>query len=323
MHPSITDVLGVLVGHVTDERGATGCTVVLAPEGGMPCAAFVKGRATGSRELDACRPDSLAGRVDAIVLCGGSAFGLAAADGVMRWLESRKRGFAVGPGVIPIVPAAVIFDLMPLGVFDARPTPEMGMQACGAAQTFVPEGSVGAGTGATVGKAVGPGRAMKGGVGSWAVRSGDVVVGALAVVNAFGDVTDEKGAIIAGARKEAGGFVGSAAYLARGGMTTGALSPPYRTSSGHNTTLVVVATNAKLGRVQLSGVAKAGGDALARRIVPIGSAFDGDVVFACCAGTAEAPPIQVEQMAREAVEMAVERGVRLAKGREGVPGLAD
>ena len=323
MFPSITDVLGVLVGHSTDERGATGCTVVLAPERGMPCSAYVKGRATGTRELQACRPDALAGRVDAIVLCGGSAYGLAAADGVMRWLESRKRGFAVGPGVIPIVPAAVIFDLMPLGMFDARPTPEMAMQACGSASTTVLEGSVGAGTGATVGKAVGPKHAMKGGVGSWSVRSGDVVVGAIAVVNAFGDVYDDKGAIIAGARKEAGGFVNSAAYLGRGGMTAGALSPPYRTSASHNTTLVVIATNAKVGRVQLTGVAKAGGDGLARRIVPVGSPFDGDVIFACSAGQVEATPIQVEQMAREATEMAVERGVKLAKGREGIPGLAD
>src|SRR5262245_14725254 len=127
MFPSITDVLGVLVGHASDERGATGCTDVLAPEGGMPCTVHVKGRATGTREMHACRPEALAGRVDAIVLTGGSAYGLASADGAMRWLESRKRGFAVGPGVIPIVPAAVIFDLMPLGMFDARPTPEMGM----------------------------------------------------------------------------------------------------------------------------------------------------------------------------------------------------
>ena len=323
MSPAVTDVLGLLVGHATDEHGGTGCTVVLAPEGGMPCAVFVKGRATGSRELDTCRPESLAARVDAIVLCGGSAFGLAAADGVMRWLESRRRGFAVGPGVIPIVPAAVIFDLMPCGLFDARPTPEMGMQACGAAQTFVAEGSVGAGTGATVGKVVGPKNAMKGGVGSWSVRAGDVAVGALAVVNAFGDVTDEKGTVLAGARNESGGFVHSAAYLAKGGMTAGALSPPYRTSIGHSTSLVVIATNAALGRVQLGGVARAGGDALSRRIVPIGTTFDGDVVFACSAGAAEAPPIQVEQMAREAVEMAVERAVRLAKGRDGIPGLAD
>ncbi|HWO87795.1 MAG TPA: P1 family peptidase, partial [Gemmatimonadales bacterium] len=172
MNPSLTDVLGILVGHATDEKGGTGCTVVLAPEGGMPCGVFVRGRATGSRELDACRPDSLAGRVDAIALCGGSAFGLAAADGVMRWLESRKRGFTVGPGVVPIVPAAVVFDLLPCGTFNARPSPEMGMQACGAAATLVPEGSVGAGTGCTVGKALGPKMAMKGGVGTWSVRAG-------------------------------------------------------------------------------------------------------------------------------------------------------
>ncbi|MFI5206803.1 MAG: P1 family peptidase [Gemmatimonadales bacterium] len=323
MFPSITDVRGILVGHATDERGGTGCTVVLSPEGGMPCTVFVKGRATGTRELHACRPEALAGRVDAIVLTGGSAYGLAAADGVVRWLESRRRGFAVGPGVIPIVPAAVIFDLMPCGTFDARPTPEMGMQACGAAQTFVAEGSVGAGTGATVGKVLGAQFAMKGGVGTASVRAGDLVVGALAIVNAFGDVTDETGTVIAGARKEGGGFAQSAAYLAKGGMTAGALSPPYRTSASHNTTLVVIATNAKLGRLQLGGVAQAAGDALARRIVPVGTAFDGDLCFACSAGALEAPPIQVEQMAREATEAAVERGVRTAKGRDGVPGLAD
>ncbi len=324
MFPSITDVFGVLVGQVTDEAGGTGCTVVLAPESGMPCTAFVKGRATGSRELDACRPDSLAGRVDAIVLTGGSAYGLAAADGVARWLESRKRGFVVGPGVVPIVPAAVIFDLLPCGRFDARPTPEMGMQACGAASTTVAEGSVGAGTGATVGKALGPLKAMKGGVGTWSVRGGDVIVGALAVVNAFGDVTDEKGAILAGARKDAGGFVGVASWLAKGGLTQGAIAPPYRTSSGgHHTTLVVVVTNVALGRLALGNVARAAGDGLARRILPVGTMFDGDVIFACAAGTIEAPPIQVEMLAREAAEMAVERAVRLAKGRDGIPGLAD
>lgn len=323
MFPSLTDVFGVMVGHATDEPGGTGCTVVLAPESGMACTALVKGRATGSRELEACRPDSLAGRVDAIVLTGGSAYGLAVADGVMRWLESRRRGFAVGPGVVPIVPAAVIFDLLPCGLFDSRPTAETGMQACGAAGTVVAEGSVGAGTGATVGKALGPSRAMKGGVGSWALRSGDVVVGVLVVVNAFGDVTDEKGEIIAGARKDAGGFVGTAEYLARGGLTQGAIAPPHRISSGQSTTLAVVATNAGLSRQQLGGVAAAACDAYARRIVPVGTRFDGDVVFACSAGTVEATPIQIEQLARQATEAAIERAVRTARGRDGIPGLAD
>lgn len=322
MPPSLTDVTGILVGHATDQSGGTGCTVVLAPESGMPCTAFVRGRATGTREIDACRPESLAGRVDAIVLTGGAAYGLAAADGVARWLEAHQRGFSVGPGLVPIVPAAVIFDLLPFGRFDARPTPQMGGTACETASKVVAEGSVGAGTGATVGKALGPMSAMKGGVGTWSVRYGEVVVGAIAVVNAFGDVTDSAGKIIAGARSDGGGFVGTAAYLAKGGLTRGALSPPHRISH-HNTTLVVVATNASLNRLELRGVAQAAVDGMARRIMPVGSAFDGDIVFAGSAGTVQALPIQVEQMAREATEMAVERGVRLAKGRDGVPGLSD
>ena len=317
MPPSITDVPGILVGHATDAVGATGCTVVLGPPDGMPCTVFVRGRATGSRELDACRPESLAGRVDAIVLTGGSAYGLAAADGVMRWMEQRGRGFKIGVGVVPIVPAAVVFDLMPLGRFAARPTPEMGAAACAAAATTVPEGSVGAGTGTTVGKALGIEHAMKGGVGSWAERVGEVVVGAIAVVNAFGDVLDAGGRVLAGARREDGSFAGAAAFLAGGGKPDGSLS------AAHHTTLVVVATSAALDRLALGGVARAGADALARRVLPSGTAVDGDIVFACSAGTTAASAMQVEQMARQATEMAVERAVRAAKGRDGIPGLAD
>ncbi len=317
MSPSITDVPGILVGHATDAPGATGCTVVLAPSSGMPCTAFVRGRATGSRELDACRPESLAGRVDAVVLAGGSAYGLAAADGVMRWMEARGRGFRVGSGVVPIVPAAVVFDLLPLGRFDARPAAEMGAACCDAAGREVAEGSVGAGTGATVGKALGVEWAMKGGVGTWSERGGDVIVGALAVVNAFGDVLDASGRILAGARRERGGFAGSAEYLAGGGVPGGVLR------AAHHTTLVVLATNAALDRLALAGVARAGADALARRVVPSGTAVDGDIVFAGSAGAVAASAFQVEQLARAATEMAVERGVRLARGRDGVPGLAD
>jgi L-aminopeptidase/D-esterase-like protein len=317
MSPSITDVPGILVGQATDQVGATGCTVVLAPPDGMPCTAFVRGRATGSRELDACRPEALAGRVDAVVLTGGSAYGLACVDGVMRWLESRSRGFAIGVGVVPIVPAAVIFDLMPLGRFAARPTPEMGAAACESAGPVVAEGSVGAGTGATVGKALGIAQAMKGGVGTWAIRAGDLVVGALAVVNAFGDVCDASGRIVAGARRPDGSFAGAADYLAGGGRPGGSLG------AAHHTTLAVIATNAGVDRVALGGVARAAADALARRIVPSGSAVDGDIVFACSAGSAAGPPSQVEQLSRAATEVAVERAVRLAKGRDGIPGLAD
>ncbi len=317
MAPSITDIPGVLVGHATDEPGGTGCTVVLAPRDGMPCTAFVRGRATGSRELDTCRPESLAGRVDAILLAGGSAHGLAAADGVARWLTAQGRGYPVGPGTVPIVPAAVVFDLAPCGRFDARPDAALGEAACAAAGRDVAEGSVGAGTGATVGKALGPGRAMKGGVGTWSVRVGDLVVGALAVVNCFGDVTDATGRIIAGARAADGSFADCAAYLAQGGTPFGAL---FR--GAHQTTLVVVATNAALDRLALGGVARAAADGLARRIVPVGTAFDGDILFACSAGAAPGNALQVEQLARQVSETAVERAVRAARGRDGIPGLA-
>jgi L-aminopeptidase/D-esterase-like protein len=317
MCPAITDVPGILVGHATDDAGATGCTVVVGPPDGMPCTAFVRGRATGSRELDACRPESLAGRVDAVVLTGGSAYGLAAADGVARWMEARGRGYRIGGGVVPIVPAAVVFDLLPLGRFDARPTPEMGAAACAAAATPVAEGSIGAGTGTTVGKALGLPWAMKGGVGTWAVRAGEVVVGALAVVNAFGDVLDAAGRILAGARRPDGTFADAAAHLAAGGAPGGAVG------AAHHTTLMVVATSAGLDRLALAGVARAGGDAVARRVVPSGTAVDGDVVFACSAGAVPASPFQVEQLARQAAEMAIERAVRTARGREGIPGLGD
>ena len=317
MTPSITDVPGVLAGHATDAAGGTGCTVVLAPPEGMPCTAFVRGRATGSRELDACRPDSLADRVHAILLTGGSAFGLAAADGVVWWLASRGRGFPTGSGAVPIVPAAVVFDLAPCGCHDARPDAAMGEAACAAAGREVEEGSVGGGTGATVGKALGPARAMKGGVGTWSVRSGDVVVGALVVANCFGDVTDREGRIVAGALNADGTFADGAAYLAAGGTPFGAPA-----DASHQTTLAVVATNVALDRLALGGVARAAADGLARRVVPVGTAFDGDVVFACSAGAAAGAPLQVEQLARLAVETAVERAVRAARGRDGIRGLA-
>lgn len=317
MPPSITDVPGIIVGQATDEPGGTGCTVVLAPHEGMPCTAFVRGRATGSRELDACRPESLAGRVDAILLTGGSAYGLAAADGVVRWLAGQGRGLPVGPLTVPIVPAAVVFDLGPCGRPDARPDMAMGLAACVAAGPDVAEGSVGAGTGATVGKAIGPAAATKGGVGSWAVRAGAVVVGALVVVNAFGDVVDETGAVVAGARREDGSFANAAAYLAAGGTPFGSLE-----GVTHQTTLAVVACNVALDRLALGGVARAAADGMARRIVPVGTAFDGDIVFACSAGRAAGTALQVEQLAREAVETAILRAVRAARGRDGIPGLA-
>src|SRR5436309_10816854 len=220
---NLAAVQGITVGHWTDSQSATGCTVTLAPPGGMRAACALRGRASGTRELDALDPRHLVGHIDAVLLTGGSAYGLGAADGVMRWLKERGRGFPVGPtGVVPIVPTAVIFDfdLAPGSKADRWPTGDDAYRACSAASTEIPEGSVGAGTGATVGKALGPGGAMKGGVGTWAVRAGDVVVSALVVLNAVGNVVDANGRILAGARQGGGGVDGKLVdaldYLSRG-----------------------------------------------------------------------------------------------------------
>src|SRR5581483_9839890 len=238
----ITAVAGLTVGHWTDLERATGCTVVLGPEGGMRAACAVRGRATGTRELDALHPRHLVGRVDAILLVGGSAYGLGAADGVMRWLRERGRGLPVGPaGVVPIVPAAVIFDfdLAPGGRADRWPGPDDAYRACAAASAAVDEGSVG--------------------VGTWALREGEVVVGALVAVNAVGNVVDGAGRVLAGARAPGGGFADALEEFAAGRMPFGPLAA---SGAGRNTTLAVVATNAALDRPGLEGLAHAAGDAL-------------------------------------------------------------
>lgn len=316
--PSLTDVDGLLVGNVTLEDAVTGCTVVLGPPEGMRAAAHVRGRATGTRELDALSPRHIVPRVHAILLTGGSAFGLGAADGVMRWLAERDRGFSVGVAVVPIVPAAVIFDLGPLGRADRWPEPEDGYRACDAAASVVTEGSVGAGTGATVGKVLGPAGAMKGGLGTWSVRRGDLVVGALAVVNAFGDVRDKDGRILAGARKD-GELVDARSFLADGGLPGGSFARP-----ASNTTLVVVGTNALLEQGPLAEVAMMAADALTQCITPAGTQFDGDMVFAVSTGQLpDSSPVAVELLAQDATAIAIERAVRLAKGTPEVPGLAD
>ena len=288
---NLAAVRGISVGHWTDLDRATGCTVVLGPDGGMRASCAIRGRATGTRELDALNPRHLVDRIDAILLTGGSAYGLGAADGVMRWLKERGRGLPVGPaGIVPIVPTAVIFDfdLAPGGKADRWPTADDAYRACAAASHDVPEGSVGAGTGATVGKALGPRAAMKGGVGNWAVSGGDIIVGALVVLNAVGNVLDGSGTILAGARGADGTLMDALTHFARVGQ------------------------------------ALAAGDALARRIVPYGTLFDGDVVFAVStAATAPATPLQAEALAALAVPTAVERAVRLARGIGDIPGLGD
>lgn len=312
--------LGIAVGHATDHDGATGITVVRGVDRGFRCAAAVIGRATGTRELQTATPFHLVDRVDAVVLTGGSAYGLDATAGAMRWMEERGRGHSVGMGVVPIIPAAVIFDLAPLGRFTARPTPEMAYAACETASAAdIAEGSVGAGTGATVGKAAGIAGAMKGGVGIGTARGGDVMTAAVAVVNALGDVRDERGDIIAGARDADGRFLDGARLVAEG-----VVRRKFSDSALQNTTIAVVASSVCLTRVELSQLAQASAAALFRRITPSGTSFDGDVLFAICppegpAGT----PTQVEGLAVRALENAVERAVRLAVGRDGIPGLAD
>lgn len=324
--------LGVAVGHATDTEGATGVTVVRGVDGPLRAGAAIFGRAAGTRELHTVAVDHLVDRIDAVMLTGGSAYGLDAAAGVMRWMEERGRGFAVPGGVVPIVPAAVIFDLVPLGRFDARPTAAMAYEACDVASpNGIGEGSVGAGTGATVGKIAGPARAMKGGLGCSVESNGSWRVGAIAVVNALGDVRDANGDIIAGARADEKSakpfaFVDAARQLTSSGAAASHLGSRLGAAAA-NTTLCAVATDAPLGRVELTQLARAAGAALFRRITPTGTTVDGDVVFALGPALPAAPlgnaTMAIEALAVAALETAIERAVRTAHGRDGVPGLAD
>ena len=302
------DVCGLAIGHSTDAEGATGCTVIRGIDGPFTCAAHVIGRATGTRELALLEPGQLVDRIDAILLAGGSAYGLDAAAGVMRWMEERERGFSVGEGVVPIVPAAVIFDLAPLGRFSARPTPQMAYDACSRAEPDVLEGSVGAGTGATVGKIAGAANSMKGGVGAASAGAGALQVRALAVVNALGDVRNASGVIVAGARREDGEFLDTAAFIAQRDDA----ASRFDEVTGRNTTLCVVSTNATLSHVKLQELARSASAALYRRITPVGTAFDGDMIFATApvAGGVRATSAQVEALACIALESAIERAVQ-------------
>jgi L-aminopeptidase/D-esterase-like protein len=304
---NLAAVPGITVGHTTIEAHGTGCTVVLAPETGMRAAGCVRGRATGTRELDVLDPRHLVERIDAILFTGGSALGLGAADGVMRWLRERGRGLEVGDmGPIPIVPSAVIFDLGNAGKPLGWPSPDDAYRACENATADFAEGSVGVGRGATCGKAAGIEKMIPAGIGSWAVRFGDVIVAALVVVNAVGDVRNAHGELIAAGRGPDGKFVDSQRYLAEGGAPLG---DPERMN--RNTTLAVIATNADVGRVQLQALAQSGSDALARRITPYGSLFDGDVIFAVSTATTKPKsPMQVDAIAGLVVPEAVERAVR-------------
>ncbi|MGZ3587089.1 MAG: P1 family peptidase [Candidatus Limnocylindrales bacterium] len=320
---TIRDVRGVRVGHATDPVGLTGCTVVLAPPGGAVAGVDVRGSAPGTRETDALRPTALVERIQAICLCGGSAFGLAAADGVMGWLAERGLGFPTNERPVPVVPTAVIYDLA-LGSAEAYPDAAMGRAACEAAELGDGplEGSVGAGTGATVGKVAGPERAMKSGVGSAAVRLPDgTIVGALAVTNALGDVVvGRDGRILAGARDGQGGFLDATRALLAG--RPGEAGPAGGPSAA-NTTLAVIATDARLDRAGCRKLAELGHDALALAIRPVHTLFDGDTVFTLSVGDRTVDPLVLGVAAVEALRAAIERSVLTAAGLGGLPGLAD
>jgi L-aminopeptidase/D-esterase-like protein len=312
---------GIAVGHATDAAGGTGLTVVRGLDAPLRASVHIPGRATGSRELALLDPAARNDRVDAIMLTGGSAYGLDAAAGVMRWMEERGRGFPVPGGVVPIVPAAVLFDLAPLGKFDARPTAEMAYRACdGAKPGGIEEGSVGAGTGCTVGKVAGLARAMKGGVGiavEGTPGSSSVMAAAIVAVNAAGHVRGMDGAIIAGPRGDDGKPMDAERIIAAGPLAGGA-------HSGANTTLAVVALNIALTKLELHQLARAASAAFYRRIGPAGTSFDGDVIFAVAPMEGRTGSLlQAEVIAVAALEEAIVRAVRLARGRDGIPGLAD
>jgi L-aminopeptidase/D-esterase-like protein len=307
--PGITDIPGFRVGVADDLNAATGVTVVLA-EPGARAAVDVRGSAPGTRETDLLRPGQLVEQIQAIVLAGGSAFGLDAATGVTRYLEEQGRGFSVGPYSVPIVPAAILFDLF-IGDGSVRPDTAMGYQAClNASDGPVPEGSVGAGAGATVGKIYGPLQAVKAGQGSASYHLGDLVVAALVVLNAFGDVYDRRGNLLAGPRNPETGHMERTVDLLMGGSGPGCPG---------NTTLGVVATNAALSREALQKVAQMAHDGLARAINPIHTMWDGDTIFSLSLGEEHADLTLIGVLAAEAVSAAVERAVQTAETLGGIP----
>ena len=311
---AITDIAGLRVGHFTDARRPTGCTVLLC-EAGVMAGVDVRGAAPGTRETDLLHPLATLEAVHALLLTGGSAFGLAAADGVMRWLEEHGHGVQVGPARIPIVPAAVLFDLW-LGDARIRPDAAAGFAACEAASAAAPaQGNVGAGAGASVGKLFGIGHAMKGGIGSASLRVGAITVAALVAVNAIGDVVDPaSGRVIAGARAADGRSALGIVDAIIAGRAPAALM------DGMATTIGIVATDAQLTKAQTNKLASMAHAGLARCINPVHTATDGDVLFALAtggSGKAAATPAHLTllgTLAAEVTARAVLNAVRAARG---------
>ena len=322
MTPAITAVQGLTVGHAQDMAALTGVTVVLVPQGAQG-GVDVRGGAPATRETDLLAPEQMMQEVHAVVLCGGSAMGLDAAGGVVRWLREHGYGFAVGAVRVPIVPAAAIFDLA-IGSATRFPDAAMGYAACIAAGPTVAEGCVGAGTGATVGKILGSAAAMKSGLGTWSERLPDgTTVGALVVVNAFGDVRNATGTLIAGVRDPVTGGLANTLALLRDPQLLAAFGG-FGSHAGANTTLAVVATDAMLTKPETCKLAQMAQAGLVRTINPVHTPFDGDSVFALATGQRAGPPLVVlGSLAAEVVARAVERAVLAATGLGGLPAACD
>jgi L-aminopeptidase/D-esterase-like protein len=319
---SITDVPGVKVGHAQDDQALTGCTVVLC-EKGATCGVDQRGGAPGTRETDALRPMHLVEQVHAVLLAGGAAFGLDAASGVVRFLEEKGLGFDTGVARVPVVPAAILFDLG-IGRSDVRPDAAMGYQACQAASSEPPqEGNAGAGSGATVGKILGMGQAVKSGIGSASIDiGGGIVVGALVAVNALGDVLDpQNGQIIAGARPlpdasgKASGFADTLEVMKQFTTMTGGGFP--------NTVIGVVAVNAHLSKEKANLIARMAHNGIARTVRPASTLWDGDTVFALAAGERQIDASLAGAFAAEAMAQAVVRAVRAARSAGGIPSMTE
>ena len=309
----LTDVPGIRVGHWTDADAGTGCTVIIPPPGSIG-AVDVRGGGPSTRELELLAPLAGDREVTALLLTGGSAFGLAAADGVMRWCEEQGLGIDAGAARIPVVPAAVIYDLG-ITANGRRPGSDEGYAACVAASTAPHEvGSVGAGTGATVGKVLGQRGWCKGGLGSASARLlDDATVAVLVVVNAFGDVFDERGEVLAGAWDVERGFVRAPTYVLE--------APPEhpRLSDGEHTTLVCVATDAVLSKIEAGQVARIAQTGIARAIAPVHTPLDGDVAFCLATGTRSSSAFIIGVVAGELAAHAVRNAVRSAVTIRGVP----
>jgi L-aminopeptidase/D-esterase-like protein len=327
LNNAITDISGILVGHAQNEEALTGCTVILCEKGAVG-GVDQRGGAPGTREVDALHPMHLVNKVHGVVLAGGSAFGLEAATGVMRYLEEKGVGFDTRIAKVPIVPAAILFDLA-VGKSNVRPDAAMGYLACQNASSELPaEGNVGAGMGATVGKILGLGQCMKSGVGTASLEIGaGVIVGAIAAVNAFGDVIDpSNGQIIAGARSKDVGplHIGAPGYFADTLQVMQTLIG--RTVLGFgsrgNTVIGVVATNAKLDKEAINKVAQMAHDGLARTIRPAHTMVDGDTIFALATGEHAADVNIVGAFGAEVFAQAILRAIRAAKPVAGIPAIS-